>query len=154
MKRIIATSFALAVACVAVGEANLPQPAAKCCKATIQNMQHSRCTKKAKATSARACHTYCECTKAAKPEAKCSPNCCQSLAAQPNDGFIGRETAIKAALAHAKLNESDVRRLKCELDREDGVMVYEVDFKKDGFEYDYDIDAKTGTVIKAKKERD
>ena len=34
------------------------------------------------------------------------------------------------------------------------MMVYEVEFKKDGFEYDYDIDAKTGTVVKAKKERD
>ncbi|MBQ9741584.1 MAG: PepSY domain-containing protein [Kiritimatiellae bacterium] len=154
MKRIIVTSFALAAACVAVGEANQPQSAANCCKASVQNVQQSCCTSKAKAAPAQACHTCCECTKAAKPEAKCPPNCCQSAAIPSNNGFIGRQAAIRAALAHAKFHESDVRWLKCELDREDGVMVYEVDFKKDGFEYDYDIDAKTGTVIKAKKERD
>ena len=113
MKRIIVTSFALAAACVAVGEANQPQCTAKCCKAAAQ-----------------------------------------AAALPPDNGFIGRQAAIKAALAHAKLQESDVRWLKCELDREDGVMVYEVEFKKDGFEYDYDIDAKTGKVLKAKKERD
>lgn len=153
MKRIIATSFALAAAFAAVGDANLPQPAAKCCKAIKQNVQRP-CTKEAKTASAQTCHTCCECAKAPKPEAKCPPNCCQPATTPPNSGFIGREAAIKAALAHAKLNEGDVRRLKCELDREDGVMVYEVDFKKDGFEYDYDIDAKTGNVLKAKKERD
>ena len=153
MKRIIATSFALAAAFAAVGDANLPQPAANCCKASMQNVQ-CPCKKEAKAASAKACRTCCECAKATKAEAKCTPNCCQSATPPPNSGFIGREAAIKAALAHAKLNEGEVRRLKCELDREDGVMVYEVDFKKDGFEYDYDIDAKTGTVIKAKKERD
>ena len=114
MKRIIATSFALAVACVAVGDVNQPQCAAKCCKADAQ----------------------------------------AAAALPPNNGFIGRQAAIKVALAHAKLRECDVRELKCELDREDGVMVYEVEFKKDGFEYDYDIDAKTGKVLKAKKERD
>jgi uncharacterized membrane protein YkoI len=113
MKRIIATSFALAAACAAVGDANQPQCTAKCCKAAVR-----------------------------------------SAALPPNNGFIGREAAIKAALAHAKLRECDVCKLKCELDREDGVMVYEVEFKKDGFEYDYDIDAKTGKVLKAKKERD
>jgi uncharacterized membrane protein YkoI len=78
----------------------------------------------------------------------------QSVGYPPVDGYVGRQAAIRAALAHAKFNEADVRKLRCELDREDGVMVYEVDFKKDGFEYDYDIDARTGTVIKAKKERD
>jgi uncharacterized membrane protein YkoI len=113
MKRIITTSFALAVACTAVGEANRPQCTAKCCKEAAQ-----------------------------------------AAALPPDNGFIGRQAAIKAALAHAKLQESDVRWLKCELDREDGIMVYEVEFKKDGFEYDYDIDAKTGKVLKAKKERD
>ena len=154
MKKIIATSFALAAACVAAGDANQPQPAANCCKAAVQNVQQSCCTSKAKTAPAQACHTCCECTKAAKPVAKCPPNCCQSAALPPNNGFIGRQAAIKIALAHAKLQESDVRRLRCELDRDDGVMEYEVEFKKDGFEYDYDIDAKTGKVLKAKKERD
>ena len=136
MKKIIATSFALAAACVAVGDANQPQSTASCCcKAAVQNAQQP-------------------CAKSLAPSAAQRTAPVQSAALPPNNGFIGRQTAIKAALAHAKLQESDVRWLKCELDREDGVMVYEVDFKKDGFEYDYDIDAKTGTVLKAKKERD
>ena len=76
----------------------------------------------------------------------------QSVGYPPDDGYIGRQAAIRVALAHAGFHESSIRRLKCELDREDGVMVYEVEFKKDGFEYDYDIDAKTGTIMKTKKE--
>jgi uncharacterized membrane protein YkoI len=33
-------------------------------------------------------------------------------------------------------------------------MVYEVDFESGRTDYDYDIDAKTGAVLKAKKDRD
>lgn len=72
----------------------------------------------------------------------------------PEDGYIGREAAIRAALAHAGLERSDVRDLDCDLDREGGVMVYEVDFESGRNDYEYDIDAKTGAVLKAKKDRD
>jgi SagB-type dehydrogenase family enzyme len=78
----------------------------------------------------------------------------QSVGYPPNDGYIGEQAAIRVALAHAKFNEADVQHIKCELDRENGLMVYEVEFKRGGFEYDYDIDARTGTVVKYKKERD
>jgi uncharacterized membrane protein YkoI len=40
------------------------------------------------------------------------------------------------------------------LDREDGVWVYEIEFEANGFEYDYDVEAATGKILKAKKERD
>lgn len=65
---------------------------------------------------------------------------------QPTDG-IGVEAAKKAALKHAGFSESQVTALKAELDREDGVWVYEVEFDKGGMEYDYELDAKTGTVL-------
>jgi len=121
--------------------------------AIMQNV-YLFCAKEGLATVARANIDYDACAKALKLGTGQRVVIGQSVGYPQNDGFIGRQAAIRAALAHAKFHESDVRRLKCELDREDGVMVYEVDFKKDGFEYDYDIDAKTGTIIKAKKERD
>ncbi|MCD8376547.1 MAG: PepSY domain-containing protein, partial [Oscillospiraceae bacterium] len=53
--------------------------------------------------------------------------------------------AQEAALAHAGLTASQVTKLKVELDREDGV--YEVDFKYNGMEYEYEINAYTGAVV-------
>ena len=75
-------------------------------------------------------------------------------AAAEQDGYIGKSAANAAALAHAGLSEAQVSRLKCELDREDGRVVYEVEFKCDGMEYDYEIDASSGSVLKYDKERD
>ena len=121
--------------------------------AIMQNV-YLFCAKEGLATVARANLDYDACAKALKLNPDQRVVLGQSVGYPPVDGYVGRQTAIRAALAHAKFNEADVRKLRCELDREDGVMVYEVDFKKDGFEYDYDIDARTGTVIKAKKERD
>jgi SagB-type dehydrogenase family enzyme len=106
------------------------------------------------ATVARANIDYDICAKALRLNAQQRIVLGQTVGFPPDDGFIGRQAAIRAALAHARLHESDVRAIACELDRENGIMVYEVEFKKDGFEYDYDIDAKTGTIIKSKKERD
>ena len=121
--------------------------------AIMQNV-YLFCAKENLATVARANIDYDICAQALK----LSPNqrmvLGQSVGYPPDDGYIGRQAAIRVALAHAGFHESNVRRLKCELDREDGVMVYEVEFKKDGFEYDYNIDAKTGTIVKSKKERD
>ena len=67
---------------------------------------------------------------------------------------IGKEAAINAALAHAGVKRSEVRDLSCELDRENGVLVYDIEFEVGRMEYDYDIDAATGAVLKALKERD
>ncbi|MBQ4611797.1 MAG: PepSY domain-containing protein, partial [Clostridia bacterium] len=69
-------------------------------------------------------------------------------------GYIGKEAAKAAALAHAGLSEAQVSKVKCELDREDGRVVYEVEFKFDGLEYEYEIDAAAGAVVKYDKERD
>ena len=78
----------------------------------------------------------------------------QSKPAPAEDGYIGKEAAKAAALAHAGLSEAQVSRMKCELDREDGRVVYEIEFKCDGMEYEYEIDASSGAVLKYDKERD
>ncbi len=65
------------------------------------------------------------------------------------------EAAVKqTVLAHANVNETDVRGFKCKLDRDDGRLVYEVEFVAGGFEYDYEVDAETGTILQSEKERD
>lgn len=67
---------------------------------------------------------------------------------------VGLEKAKKIALNHAGLKESDVRGLKVEKDFDDGVPEYEVEFESGRTEYDYEIDAKTGKILKADKEID
>jgi uncharacterized membrane protein YkoI len=102
------------------------------------------------AVAALACNAAGEQTRS-KCTSCCSAKVCVSPAAKK---YIGKEAAINAALAHAGLKRSDVRDLKCELDRENGVMVYEVEFESGLFDYEYDIDAATGRILKSKKELD
>ena len=66
--------------------------------------------------------------------------------------YITAEAAKNAALSHAGISESDVAQLEIEFDSEDGLMVYEVEFYAGGSEYDYDIDARTGEVVKSSRE--
>ena len=73
--------------------------------------------------------------------------------AQSTD-YIGEEAAKKAAFDHAELNEADVWELKCSLEREDGVMVYDISFETEGYDYDYEINAASGEIVKHEKERD
>ena len=60
------------------------------------------------------------------------------------------EEAKAKALAHAGLSASQtITFMKAELDWDDGKQIYDVEFYgSDGTEYDYEIDASTGAVIK------
>ena len=70
-------------------------------------------------------------------------------------GMISEEEALANALAHVKLNEDQVDFIKkVEPDYEHGRKIYEIEFFNDGFEFEFDIDAETGRVLKFKKERD
>ena len=60
--------------------------------------------------------------------------------------YIGENTAISKALKNAGTTRSAVWDLECEKDKDDGVTVYEVEFKKGRTEYSYKINAKTGAV--------
>ena len=44
--------------------------------------------------------------------------------------------------------------LKDVIDFENGIGVYEIEFKYQNYEYDYEIDAITGEIYKSKKEYD
>ena len=67
---------------------------------------------------------------------------------------ITANDAKDAALRHAKLDESQVSDVDVDLDRDNGKLIYEVDFNSGNTEYDYDIDAETGNVISADKSKD
>lgn len=68
------------------------------------------------------------------------------------DVKITKEEAKKAVLAHAGLTETDVKFYKVELDRERGSLVYEIEFVSGKYEYDYEVDAESGNIIKSEKE--
>ena len=68
--------------------------------------------------------------------------------------LIGEAAAKSAALADAGVSESEVTRMKCELDREHGSYVYEVEFKVGRMEYEYEIDAYTGAILKSEQDYD
>ena len=61
-------------------------------------------------------------------------------------GSITEQDAKQIALDHAGISESETDRLRVKLDYDDGVQEYEVTFYVGNREYDYDIDAATGTI--------
>ncbi|MDD7388329.1 MAG: PepSY domain-containing protein [Lachnospiraceae bacterium] len=62
---------------------------------------------------------------------------------------IGKNAALSTALQHAGLSESALTEKEIELDEEDGRMVYNVELKSGSKEYEYEIDAETGTILKS-----
>lgn len=61
---------------------------------------------------------------------------------------IGEEKAKEIAMEHAGVSAADVIFVKSGIDRDDGRLVYDVEFySKEYKEYDYDIDAYTGEVL-------
>ena len=67
---------------------------------------------------------------------------------------IGYAKAKSIALNHAGVSENTAYDMDVELDDEDGTFVYEVEFKSGNMEYDYEIDAATGAILKHETEPD
>ena len=77
-----------------------------------------------------------------------------SAAQSTTQEYIGEAKAKSIALNHAGLSESQVSRLRIELDRDDGIMMYEIEFKNGRMEYEYEINATSGVIHKADAEHD
>ncbi len=75
-----------------------------------------------------------------------------SQSGSANDPFVGSDVAKASALERAGLTEQAVTRLTCKIDNDDGLMVYEVEFVCDGWEYEINVNARTGEVVKFEKE--
>ncbi len=77
---------------------------------------------------------------------------------KPAEDQIAKEAALAIAIKDAGINEADVRDLDIELDKEREIFVYEIDFEtynnRQEIEYEYDINAATGEIIKKEIERD
>ncbi|MBR3817432.1 MAG: PepSY domain-containing protein [Clostridia bacterium] len=67
---------------------------------------------------------------------------------------IPESKAAQIALSHAGLKKADVREFECELDYERGAKVYEVSFDYGRYDYEYEIDAVSGKILRNHKERD
>lgn len=66
-----------------------------------------------------------------------------------NTGVIGVKKAQKIALKAAGLQRKQVTFTKSKLETDDGKNVYEIEFIKDGKEYDYNIDAYNGKILES-----
>ena len=66
--------------------------------------------------------------------------------AQPE--LISREKALKYAYSKAGVSNSDVSNVRCSLDDEDGSWVYEISFRSGRSEYEYEVDAESGEILK------
>ena len=68
--------------------------------------------------------------------------------------FITEDEAKEIALDKAGVDESEITFARVELDKDNGVWEYEVEFKVGRTEYDADIDALTGEIRKWEVDRD
>ena len=96
-----------------------------------------------------ACHGKCP----ASPSARLpSPPSLPEPSGTAQD--IGYAKAKSIALNHAGVSENEAYDMDIELDDEDGILVYEVEFKSGNMEYDYEINAATGAILKHESELD
>jgi uncharacterized membrane protein YkoI len=76
----------------------------------------------------------------------------ESQGSASDTAFIGEERAKQTALEHAGLSESEIERLRIELDYDGGAMVYDVEFYHSVQEYEYEINAENGTIVEYDRE--
>ena len=61
-------------------------------------------------------------------------------------GPINRDRAIEIALAHAGVAAADASRVNARLTRDDGIQIFDVEFRAIGMEYWYEIVVATGAI--------
>ncbi len=71
-----------------------------------------------------------------------------------DNAYIGEEKANQIAFAHANVVVGSVEELETEMDFEYHKMIYEIEFKYNGMEYEYNIDATSGEIIEFQSEYD
>ena len=87
-------------------------------------------------------------TASAPAAARPSPSAGQTTGGQAAATAVTEEQAREAALSHAGLTADQVTFVRSELDRDDGRLMYDVEFYTSDYkEYDYEIDAATGEIL-------
>ena len=69
-----------------------------------------------------------------------------------NNQGIGLEKATQIALENAGFKESEATLMRGHFDRDDGLSVYEIEFRAGGYDYDYVISSGDGTIIEVDRE--
>lgn len=73
----------------------------------------------------------------------------------PQSSELLTESEAKAiALAHAEVSETDARFEKVQLDKDSSVWEYEIEFRANNTEYEYEIHAFTGAILDFDKDYD
>lgn len=137
MKRHLSLLLVLAVLLPALAGCQNTAPAETNAKATTENATQPTIA----GLPASASVAPAETNPATQPDASQAPR-------------LTRQEAINIALKDAGFPSDQVRELEAELDRDAGVLHYDVDFDKDGYDYDYEIDAVSGKILKVEKGRD
>ena len=75
-----------------------------------------------------------------------------SSTSRSSSGYISVERAKEIALQHAGLSSSGVNFVKAEFDHDDGRAEYEIEFHHNFREYEYTIDAASGTILEAERD--
>ena len=75
-----------------------------------------------------------------------------SQATQASNKYIGLEAAKQISLDNAKVDAKDAVFRKAKIDYENGKAIYEIEFIKGSTEYEYEIDAESGTIIDSEAE--
>lgn len=86
------------------------------------------------------------------PTQPAAPTQAQSAAPTQAASVISVDRAKQIALSHAGVSGASFKKVK--LDKDDGVRVYEIEFKVGNVEYEYDIDASSGAIISSSSEID
>ena len=74
---------------------------------------------------------------------------------QVSGGTLTQDEALARALDHAGLSRDQLDYVKhAEMDWEHGTKVWEIKFYQGGMEYEYDVNAETGAIMKFEKDWD
>ena len=136
----IATSAAVENTTVSATTAAQPQPAATQPAATVAPA----------ATTAAQTEVPTQPQTAAPTQAATQPQ--TAAPTQAAASGISADRAKQIALSHAGVSGASFT--KVELDTDEGVRVYEIEFKVGNVEYDYDIDATSGAILSSSSEID
>lgn len=71
-----------------------------------------------------------------------------------SNATISAEEARDIALKDAGVTKDNIHELESELDRELGILVYDIEFKSGDKEYSYEINAESGAIIDRHTKKD
>lgn len=74
------------------------------------------------------------------------------LSQTPATGILTKEEAVQIIFSNANIPQADVVDLEIDLDEEDGMIFYDLEFDYQDAEYDYRVDALSGKILYNKSE--